>query len=300
VNKILVILNPAARGERARSLRQTIESFSPGLVVYETREPGDARTLAHRAVQQGFSTIVAAGGDGTVNEVVSGIGEADVTLGVLPVGTMNVFALELGMENKDLKHAWGVIEKGWTREIDLPLANGEPFVQLAGVGLDAEVVRQTTPEFKKALGPVSYVISLVQAAARKPPKITVTDAAGTVVEGSFVLVGNGRYYGGPLVLFRNAKLDDGLLDVVVFKNQSHWDVIRYVQAVVFGDHTVLPDVTYFQTERVHIAAEGEVPVELDGEIAGLAPFEFRFASRKLRVLAPEPSGSGRDKLGNRS
>ena len=296
MNKILVILNPAARGERARLLRDTIQGFSDDIVIRETRRKGDAKAMAKRAVREGFETIVAAGGDGTVNEVVNGIGTADVTLGVLPVGTMNVFALELGMENKDLKHAWSVIHRGRTREIDLPMANGEYFVQLAGVGLDAEVVRQTTPNFKKALGPLSYVLSLAQVAARRPPRILTADAAGARREGSFVLVGNGRYYGGALELFREARLDDGLLDVVVFKNQSHWDLMRYVQAIVFGDHRGLPDVEYFQTERLQIEAEDEVPVEIDGEIAGLAPFTFGFSSRKLRVLVPRPS----DKRGGRS
>lgn len=286
MNKILVILNPAARGERARSLRKTIEGFSEGLIVQETRRTGDAKKLARRAVEQGFQTIVAAGGDGTVNEVVNGIGDADVTLGVLPVGTMNVFALELGIEGRDLEQAWRVIARGHTREIDLPMANDAYFVQLAGIGLDAEVVRQTTPEFKKALGPISYVLSLAQVAARKPPRIVATDEAGSSREGSFVLVGNGRYYGGPLVLFRGAQLDDGLLDVVVFKNQSHWDVIRYVQAIVFGDHTMLADVEYFQTAQLRVAADGAVPVELDGEVVGEAPFTFGFSSRRLRVLAP--------------
>lgn len=285
MNKILVILNPAAKGERAGSLRRKIEALSAQIVVRETRKPGDAEALAERAVQQGFRTVIAAGGDGTVNEVVNGIGEADVTFGVLPVGTMNVFALELGIAS-DLRKAWAVIERGHAREIDLPMANGEYFVQLAGVGLDAEVVRQTTPEFKKALGPVSYVLSLAQVAARRPPRLVVRDAAGVTREGSFVLVGNGRFYGGPLVLFREAKLDDGRLDVVVFKNQSHWDVMRYVQAIVFGNHHELPDVEYFQSESVEVDAEGEVPVELDGEMAGFAPFRFGFAARRLRVLAP--------------
>lgn len=293
MNKILVILNPAARGERARSLRQAIQSLSSRIVIRETRKPGDAEALAERAVQQGFRTVVAAGGDGTVNEVVNGLGEAEVTFGVLPVGTMNVFALELGIEGKDLKKAWAVIERGHTREIDLPMANGQDyFVQLAGVGLDAEVVRQTTPDFKKALGPVSYVLSLAQVAARKPPRLAVTGAEGQRHEGSFVLVGNGRFYGGPLVLFRDAALDDGRLDVVVFKNQSHWDVMRYVHAIVFGNHQELADVEYFQTTKVRVAADGEVPVELDGELAGFAPFTFGFADKKLRVLAP-PAKAGK-------
>lgn len=286
MNKILVILNPAARGERAKALREKIEALSTQAVVRLTRSAGDAKVLAARGVRQGFRTIVAAGGDGTVNEVLNGIGGSDVTLGILPVGTMNVFALELGIPGNNLKHAWSVIERGETREIDLPMANDEYFVQLAGVGLDAEVVRQTTPNFKKALGPVSYVISLAHVAARKPPTVVVTDADGRRLEGNFVLVGNGRHYGGPLELFRDAALDDGLLDVVVFKNQSHWDLLRYVQAILFGNHRELPDVEYFQTSRVHVAAEGEVPVELDGELAGVAPFTFGFSPRKLRVLAP--------------
>lgn len=287
MNKILVILNPAARGERARSLRREIQSLSDNILIRETRKPGDARKLAQKAAHDGFRTIVAAGGDGTVNEVVNGLDGADVTFGVLPVGTMNVFALELGIEGRDLAKAWSVIARGATRQIDLPMANGAHFVQLAGVGLDAEVVRQTTPDFKKALGPISYVISLAQVAARKPPRLVATDASGTSREGSFILIGNGRHYGGPLVLFREARLNDGLLDVVMFKNQSHWDLMRYVQAIVFGDHTGLHDVEYFQTERLTVEADCEVPVELDGEIAGFAPCTFELSARKLRVLAPK-------------
>jgi len=286
VNKILVILNPTARGERAKSRREAIQNLSGRIVVKETRKVGDAKALARRAVQKGVETIIAAGGDGTVNEVVNGIGEADVTLGVLPVGTMNVFALELGIDGHNLKRAWSVVEAGHTREIDLPMANEDYFVQLAGVGLDAEVVQQTTPDFKKVLGPVSYVLSLVHVVARKPPKIVTVDAEGVKREGSFVLVGNGRHYGGPLVLFPDAKPDDGLLDVVVFKNQTHWDVMRYVQAIMFGNHDRLADVEYFQTRQVHVSSDSKVPVELDGEIAGFAPFTFGLACRRLRVLAP--------------
>lgn len=286
MNKILVILNPAARGERAKSLQEKIRALSMRAIVRLTESPGDAEALAERAVRQGFQTIVAAGGDGTINEVVNGIGEADVALGILPVGTMNVFALELGIEGNNLKQAWRVIERGHIREIDLPMANDEFFVQLAGVGLDAAVVKHTTPDSKRTLGPVSYVLTLAQVAAQKPPKVVATAADGTRHEGNFVLVGNGRHYGGPLVLFRDAKLDDGLLDVVIFKNQSHWDIVRYVQAVVFGNHHELHDVEYFQTPMVQVTSDDDVPVELDGELAGFAPFTFGFSRKKLRVLAP--------------
>lgn len=293
VPKKLVILNPAARGDRAHALRDRISALSDNVTVHPTTSPGDAEALAERAVEQGFTTIIAAGGDGTVNEVVNGLRAADVTFGILPIGTMNVFATELGIPQGNLEKAWEVIAAGQTREVDLPKANDEYFVQLGGIGLDAEVVRRTTPDSKRTLGPLSYLLTLAQVAARKPPTVLVDPVDGETREGSFVLVGNGRLYGGPFVLFKDAKLDDELLDVLVFKNQSHWDIIRYFQAIAFGNHADLPDVEYFQTRGLRLMSREYVPVELDGELSGALPYEFGFSKRKLRVLAPRPKPNGK-------
>ena len=290
--KILVILNPAARGERAKTLRDKIASLSQHVIVRSTGSPGDAGALATRAVAQGYDTIVAAGGDGTINEVVNGIAGTQTHFGILPVGTMNVFATELGIPQNNLAKAWQVIEDGFIRKVDLPRANQEYFVQLAGVGLDAEVVRHTTPDSKKALGPMSYLLTLAQVAARQPPKIRIEPVDGAPREGSFVLVGNGRFYGGPFVLFKNARLDDGLLDVLVFQNQSHWDLIRYFQAIVFGNHPTLPDVDYFQSRGLRLTSREEVPVEIDGELTGTLPYEFGFSIGKLNVLVPGKLDTG--------
>ena len=287
--KIPVILNPAARGERASALGDKIAALSSRVTVLLTSSPGDAREIAKEAVEQGHKIIIAAGGDGTINEVVNGIGGEEATLGILPVGTMNVFAAELGIPQNNLEKAWQIIEDGSVRHVDLPRANEEYFVQLAGVGLDAEVVRRTTPDSKKALGPISYLLTLAQVAARKPPKVRIEPVDGEPREGSFVLVGNGRLYGGPFVLFKDALLDDGLLDVLVFQNQSHWDLIRYFQAIAFGQHPDLPDVEYFQTRGLRLMSRDYVPVEIDGELTGALPYEFGFSSRKLSVLAPAPA-----------
>jgi len=289
-SKILVILNPAARSDRASALKEKILALSLRIVVRTTNSPGEARDLAEQAVSQGFEAVVAAGGDGTVNEVVNGLAGSDVNFGILPVGTMNVFATELGIPQNNLPKAWEVIDAGHVREVDLPRANDAYFVQLGGIGLDAEVVGRTTPEFKKALGPMSYLITLAQVAAGTPPMVTIEPNDGPKREGRFVLVGNGRLYGGPFVLFKDAKLDDGLLDVLVFKNQTHWDIIRYVQAIAFGSHPDLHDVEYFQTSGLKLSSTAEVPVEIDGELSGSLPYEFGFSSRKLRVLAP-PNGT---------
>ena len=286
MNKTLVILNPAARSDKASRLRERIAALSGGASMRLTSEAGDAREIAAEAVREGFEVIIAAGGDGTLNEVVNGIGGSSVRLGILPVGTMNVFATELGIPQGNLERAWSVIEQGKVVEVDLPKANDTHFIQLAGVGLDAEVVRKTTADSKRALGPLSYLLTLVQVAAHKPSRVMLEAEGGRISEGSFALIGNGRLYGGPFPVFQRASLFDGLLDVLVFQNQSHWDVVRYFQAIAFGTHPQLPDVEYFQTSTLRVTSSGDVPVELDGEVAGMLPCLFSVSSQKLRVLAP--------------
>jgi len=286
VNKTIVILNPAARSEKASRLLERIRELSGVAPVRLTSEAGDASRIAAEAVRDGVEVIIAAGGDGTLNEVVNGIGNAPVRLGILPVGTMNVFATELGIPHGNLERAWSIIEQGKVVAVDLPKANDTHFIQLAGVGLDAEVVRKTTADSKKALGPLSYLLTLVQVAAHKPPRVVVETEGGRIREGSFVLIGNGRLYGGPFPVFKRASLHDGLLDVLVFQNQTHWDVVRYFQAIAFGTHPELPDVEYFQTNSIKVTSSGDVPVELDGEVAGMLPCLFSVEPQKLRVMAP--------------
>lgn len=290
--KTAIILNPAARGERASALVKEIEALAGGeATFFLTTEQGQARELARQAVQQGFAQVVAAGGDGTINEVVNGLAGSDAALGLIPTGTMNVFARELGI-TRNLRDCWEIIRSGRLREIDLPLANGHAFVQLAGVGLDAQVVQETSWDSKKAFGPLSYLLSATQVAARKPPKLKVfgtlpQGAAYVEHEGSFVLLGNGRYYGGPFPVFRKARIDDRLLDVLIFKNLGFLDVIRYLQNIAFGTHLHLKDVVYFRAEQLTVTcADSEVPVEVDGELIGQLPVEFNFHPKRLKVLAP--------------
>lgn len=293
----LIILNPAARSERAARLRDRLVAMAPEAEIRITSLPGDAERIAREAVTEGFSRIVAAGGDGTINEVVNGImasGCPEVELGILPVGTMNVFAVELGIPLNSPEAAWEIIRRGNLRMIDLPVcttqAGSRCFVQLAGAGLDAEVVRRTTRESKKALGPLSYLLSLAHVSGAKPPKILIESAERVLRSGSFVLLGNGRFYGGPFRFFRDGSPTDGLLDVLVFQNQTPWDLLRYMHAIMTGQQANLPDVEYFQTSSLHLhAGEGEeVPYELDGEMSGFLPGTFALRGGGLPVLAPPP------------
>jgi diacylglycerol kinase family enzyme len=101
-----------------------------------------------------------------------------------------------------------------------------------------------------------------------------------------VLIGNGRRYGGPFPFFKHAVLDDGLLDVLVFKQLGYVEIIRYLQDVIFTSEITTPEVEYFQTQRLRVSSAEDVPVELDGELLGSCPVEFRVKPRGLKVLAP--------------
>lgn len=289
MNNTVVILNPAANSERANRWRARVESLALGCTVRATARRGEAEALARHAVSEGFTKIVAAGGDGTINEVVNGLAGSAATLGLLPIGTVNVFAMELGLPSHNLGLCWDIIQGDHIRLVDLPSANAKYFVQLAGVGLDAQVVKETSVALKRNFGPLSYLISAAQIAARRPPRLFIESENTSIEEGSFVLIGNGRRYGGPFPFFKHAVIDDGLLDVVVFKQLGYLEIIKYLQDVFFSSEIRLPEVEYFQTRHLRVTSDQDVPVELDGELVGNCPVEFQLCERRLRVLAPPPS-----------
>jgi diacylglycerol kinase (ATP) len=286
MSSTLIIWNPVAHGERAQRKQARVESLARDCVVCTTTHIGEAELMARRGAEEGFEKIVAAGGDGTINEVVNGLAGTQATLGLLPIGTMNVFATELGLPVNDLEGCWEIVQREHTRAVDLAQANRKFFVQLAGVGLDAQVVKETSTQLKRSFGPLSYLISAAQIAARKPPRLFIQSEDASIPEGSFVLVGNGRLYGGPFPFFKQAALDDGLLDVVVFKRLGYLEIIKYLQDVVFSSEIRVPEVEYFQTRRLRIESDQTVPVELDGEVVGNCPVEFSLRERALRVLTP--------------
>jgi diacylglycerol kinase family enzyme len=197
--------------------------------------------------------------------------------------------MELGLPLHNLPLCWDIIERANVRLVDLPSANGKCFVQLAGVGLDAQVVKETSLASKRSFGPLSYLISAAQIAARQPPKLLIESEDTSVDEGSFVLIGNGRLYGGPFPCFKRAIIDDGLFDVVVFKRLGYLEIVKYLQDVIFSPEIRAPEIEYFQPGRLRITSEQDVPLELDGELAGKCPVEFLIQQKTLTVLAPLPA-----------
>jgi len=283
--KICIILNPAAKGERARNLSEKLRRHLPGCRLVLTRRPGHAQELARGLALEGVDTVVAAGGDGTVNEVVNGIVDFGVQLGILPVGTVNVFAMEMGIP-ADLRQASEIVLEGHVRELDVACANQRHFIQLAGVGFDAETVQATDLNFKKMVGPLSYVLAAMHVAAQKPPQLHVVCDNRREIEGCFVLVGNGRFYGGPFEFFPEADMQDGKMDVCVFKKRTHFDLLRYFQGIMSGSHTRFDDVEYLKARRIVVTADRKVPFEVDGELQGGTPVIFTVKKKLLPVLVP--------------
>ena len=289
---IPVILNPGARGAKAGLRLDDIRSLSPRVEVHGTSGAGDACRLAEELARGGAPLIVAVGGDGTVNEVVNGIVKAGAAqrtaLGVLPTGTMNVFAAELGLPSARLDQCWRTITEGDRREVDLWQVNGTCFVQLAGVGMDAAIIRETTWEAKKRLGPLSYVLSGLKVLGRQAPPMTVQAAGHPAVTGTVVLLGNGRHYGGPFPFFPQAVPGDGLLDVVVMPRHGLREFYALGRAIMSGQYAAQRGVHYFQTDRLQVHATDEVPFEVDGELAGTAA-QLNFSRLgSLTVMAPVP------------
>lgn len=293
MTKRLLIFNPAARGEKSRRLHRLIaEQAGTEVTLAETRAAGDAQEIAARAVADGFDVVIAAGGDGTINEVVNGLGpHATAALGILPVGTVNVFARELGIPLK-ARAAWDIILRNRQRTLDLAAAEAADqrryFVQLAGVGIDATAVLLASWELKKRIGPISYLWAGLQTLLRPHPPVEVVGKDNQVLAtGTTVLLGNGRFYGGPFPVFPDARLDDGQLDICVFEQHRYRDMLRYVRGVISGTHTRFPDVRYFQAASVTCrVAPGDAPFELDGENAGQTPVRFMVRQGGLRVVVP--------------
>lgn len=294
MEEIPVILNPAARSAKASARIEAIQELSPRIRLCPTSGPGDARRLAAELARAGASVVVAAGGDGTINEVVNGLRDAGpeckVALGLLPSGTMNVFSVELGLPTRSLVDCWRVIEQGRTRTIDLWEANGHAFVQLAGVGLDAEIIKETTWERKKALGPLSYVLSAAQLIGKSAPLVNVIAEGREPISGSVVLVGNGKRYGGPLKVFPQADNQDGLLDVIVLRRHGYGKIFTALfSLLVTGSDRRSKDLEYFQTKELRIESENEVPVEADGELIPCTlPLSIRKSPHPLTVLVAPP------------
>lgn len=287
---VVVIGNPEA-GASGRSVIRSAAAFlrryARRVEVGITRARGEAEMLARIAVQEGFDLVVAAGGDGTINEVVNGLAGSDATLGVIPLGTANVLAVETGIPT-DPERACRLLLHGRPRSICLGLAGGRHFVLMAGAGLDALVIYSTPEAVKKRLGKGAYIAAGLRAlVSARVPLIHVRAAGMPEIACTGIVVGNGRLYGGRFSVTPGARLEEPRLEVCVFKGRRRIDWAGYAWGVLRGSHGLCENVTIFKTDRVRVASEEKVHVHADGDLLGTLPIEISVAPYRLNVILPE-------------
>lgn len=304
-----VIFNPTARGNKASRFRQHLDEIARECTLMRTTCAGDARRLAREAVQAGFEIVVAAGGDGTLNEVLNGIGDAPegfqkACLGVLPLGTVNVFARELAIPSR-LEAAWQIIQNKKETQIDLPWvdfiraqsAPCEPgtspagererryFAQLAGAGLDARAIELVKWEVKKKIGPLAYVLAGLHAVLG-PPSVIEARGPKQVETGGLVLIGNGRLYGGQFRLFPGADLRDGTFDVCVFPRVSWLTLAQCGPSLLLRGTVPSSTTRVFSADTLTLSSSTPTPLQIDGELIGKLPATLGIQRLGLRLIAP--------------
>jgi diacylglycerol kinase (ATP) len=297
--KAQVILNPnAGQRDRRHELKAAmayLEDRGWQLTLRETRGPEEATAYARRAVAEGHDVVIAAGGDGTVSEIANGLVGSEVALGMFPVGTTNVWALQMGipplwpLRQHSLLEAAKVLAEGHTRRVDLGQVNGRYFLLWAGVGLDAKITEEVEPEAKKRLGALAFVIAgIVVAKEFAGTKVQVTiDGCEVNRRAILIVASNAQRYAGIMRLAARASLDDGLLDVLIFKGQGFPATLRHLFSVLTNRHLRDPRVEYYQARRVKIISAKPLSVHADDEPFTTTPVEINVVPRALRVVVPK-------------
>jgi diacylglycerol kinase (ATP) len=249
-----------------------------------TFEPGQAAAFAADAARRGVDVVAAAGGDGTINEVVNGLDGHDVPLGIIPVGTANDFARQVGIP-PDADHAMDVILQRKPQRLDTASLNGRRFLNVSTGGLGAEATAETPSEIKESLGPVAYAISGMRKLAGAQPYHARFSGAGFSYEGDFLMfaVGLMRSAGGGTLVTPLASATDGLLDLCIVEGMSRGDFARTVLKVKRGEHVGEDGVHYVQLAHVTIESTEPLAVNVDGEISNAKRLIYRARPNDLWV-----------------
>ena len=229
--------------------------------------------------------MVAFGGDGTINEVIGGLTGTEVPLGILPGGTANVLAMELGIP-LDLRQASKVVTAGVSQRISVGRAGSRHFHLMAGIGLDAAVVSSMPPRLKDLLGTYSFWIQGFRQLSHYYLRPFRVDVDGRVLDATFAVIANARNYGGPLRLAPEATVSSDHIDVCLFRSQRKTRYFTYLATGYFGRHVHLRDVIYLKARRVAVRGDASISVQVDGELAGCLPMDFEVVPKSLSVLVP--------------
>jgi diacylglycerol kinase (ATP) len=291
--KATIIANPiAGRHVAKRDLHAALEVLEHSgwkLELHFSSGVGDATLLARRAVETGSEAVLAAGGDGTLNEVVQALAGTNVALGYLPFGTVNIWARELKIP-LDGAGAARAIASGRVEQFDLGIVNDRYFLLMAGIGFDGEVVKRAhgLERYKERFGVLPYIAAGLMAV----PLYRGVDAElrydGLIrrVQALMLVVGNTRLYGGHFHLTPNAVANDGWLDLTVVKGRGPLSLLRQALPLIVARSVRGADVETHRVQELTVQTPEPVLLQVDGEVVGCTPARFSVAPRALRAIVP--------------
>ncbi|MFV9503953.1 MAG: diacylglycerol/lipid kinase family protein [Oscillochloridaceae bacterium umkhey_bin13] len=290
--RTMLVFNPHAG--QAEALERELEASANvwraqgwSVTVEPTLAPGDGIRLARQAARTGFDLVVAAGGDGTINEVINGLAGTRTALAPLPLGTMNVWARELGLPLQPRAAAATLLE--WQpRRIDLGRAGDRYFLLMAGIGFDAAITAGVRADEKRRFGALAYVLrGLGQAVNFRGARASlIIDGRRTRGRILMVVVGNSQLYGGLVKITHRASIDDGLLDVAVFKGENGLSAVRRLIAILLRRYSADPEIEYYRARSIQVLAKPQLPIQVDGDPIGSTPMTFVAAPGALLAMLP--------------
>ena len=296
-----LIVNARSRtGEKAFDKASKLLS-SLGVEVgasYALHDPARLPETVKQAVNEEHDPIILGGGDGSVSSTVDFLAHHHSTLALLPLGTANDFARTLEIP-ENLQAACETIAHGKVVNVDLGLAGNNFYVNVASVGLAAEVTHQLSPQLKKSIGPLAYPVAALKAFFKHEPfaaRLTFPEGDHEPVDYGRLLqvaVGNGRFYGGGMVVHPEAGMDDKSLDVYAIKLGRRRDLMGVARYIRSGDFVKNESVDHFRTRRVRVETHPALQVNVDGELVARTPEEFSVAENALHVIVPESSTAAR-------
>jgi diacylglycerol kinase (ATP) len=261
--------------------------------LWYTQSAGDGELLARKAVKQQVNLVIAAGGDGTINEIIQGLAGSETALGVLPSGTVNVWARELGIPLDDTR-ARNVLVNGQTRYIDLGRVNGRYFLLMVGIGFDGEVTQAVERKPLKRLGILGYTLAVLWLGPGYRGFPVVARMDGYVVKSRAlqIFIGNTQLYAGAVKFTWQAKCDDGLLDLCIVRKRNLWGRLIVARDFIFRREERRLWVRYDTFKTLKIETPEPIPYQIDGEAGGYTPAEFSVAPGILKVIVPQKTPEG--------
>lgn len=289
-----IIYNPTAGRETfRRELPTVLERFEKAgyeTSTHATTGDGDAKEAAQIAVERQYDLIVVAGGDGTINEVINGIAEAEFRpkIGIIPAGTTNDFARALSIP-REIKRAVDVILTSETMALDIGKVNDLYFTNIAGGGDLTELTYEVPIKLKSAIGQLAYYIKGIEKLPSLKPVRTVIEYDGHVIEDDIMLflVANTNSVGGFEKLAPNALLNDGYFDLIILKKANLAEFLRIATAGLRGAHIEDKHVIYVQAKNIKVTPKERMQLNIDGEYGGLLPGEIVNLKQHIEFYVPE-------------